>query len=180
MGIQDEAVPNNVTLELTVSFPKAVVRDDPAADDCYGGAGRMGSGLVWHVAWGGTACEGQHVDISRACAESLGLPQGEAVILKALTDISGASSVSVEPANADDWEVISAQAAHIEDNLLNQVGRAKELRCTDHQAVRSWRVCQAAYYAGMIERLPDNAHATCGLMASCFALQLSDRTLRAC
>lgn len=62
------------------------------------------------------------MDISRACAESLGLPQGEAVTLKALTDVPSARNVSVEPANADDWEIISAQAAHIEDNLLNQVG----------------------------------------------------------
>ncbi|KAK9828356.1 hypothetical protein WJX74_010633 [Apatococcus lobatus] len=89
-------------------------------------AGRAGSGQVWHVAWGGTACEGQHVEISRACAESLGLPEGAAVTLKALTDIPSASSVSVEPANADDWEIISAQAAHIEDNLLNQAGLAKK------------------------------------------------------
>ena len=81
-----------------------------------------GSGQVWHVAWGGTACEGQHVEVSKVCAESLGLPEGAAVTLKALTDTPAASTVSVEPASADDWEIISAQAAHIEDNLLNQVG----------------------------------------------------------
>lgn len=76
------------------------------------------------------------MDISRACAESLGLPQGEAVTLKALTDVPSARNVSVEPANADDWEIISAQAAHIEDNLLNQVRPSNGIHHTDHQAVR--------------------------------------------
>ncbi len=86
-------------------------------------AGHTDAGHVWHVAWGGTACLGQHIEIAQACAESLGLREGTRVTMKALEDVPGAHSVSVEPANADDWEVVEAQAEYIEANLLSQVSQ---------------------------------------------------------
>lgn len=43
------------------------------------------------------------------------------VDLEAVPDLPVASSVTVEPADSDDWELVELHAHHMEEQILNQV-----------------------------------------------------------
>jgi SpoVK/Ycf46/Vps4 family AAA+-type ATPase len=60
-----------------------------------------------------------------ALAHSLGLPAGAPVTVVPLPDdLPPAASVTLEPASADDWEVVELNSDFIEEQLLNQGGVA--------------------------------------------------------
>lgn len=75
-----------------------------------------------YAAWGGTSCAAGCVGVPRALARSLGLAEGAEVAVRPLPATPEAESVTVEPAGADDWEVVEANAAYLESSLLSQVG----------------------------------------------------------
>eukprot|EP00899_Mesostigma_viride_P012537 jgi/Mesvir1/21284/Mv21678-RA.2 len=60
--------------------------------------------------------------ISSALAACLNLKEGRAVRLTACRDVPPAVSVSIEPASADDWEMLELNKDYVEEQLLNQVG----------------------------------------------------------
>ncbi len=106
---------------LIVKSASATTIVSQACSSVLGRAGFESAGQVWHVAWGGTACLGNHLEISKAYAECLALPEGSTVSVKALPEVLPATSVSVEPNHIDDWEIVEAQAQYIEDTMLSQV-----------------------------------------------------------
>ncbi|BDA47966.1 probable peroxisome biogenesis factor 1 [Coccomyxa sp. Obi] len=83
--------------------------------------GRAGA-PVCHVAWAGAAASSHALEMPAALARCLGLSDGALVALRALPEVPLASSVSVEPADADDWEQVELNAEYMEEQLLNQVG----------------------------------------------------------
>eukprot|EP01133_Synstelium_polycarpum_P015193 gene15193-17979_t len=54
-------------------------------------------------------------------AACLALTAGQRVSVRASTKIAMATSVLVEPATSDDWEVLELHADYLEEQLLNQV-----------------------------------------------------------
>ncbi|KAL6779495.1 PEX1 [Auxenochlorella protothecoides x Auxenochlorella symbiontica] len=73
------------------------------------------------VAWAGEACEAGKLGVPAGLAGALGLKAGDQVEVTASPGVPVAESVSVEPANADDWEVVELNAAFLEDHVLSQV-----------------------------------------------------------
>ena len=59
--------------------------------------------------------------MSTKLAECLGLHDGTTLYLRALTDVANATSVEVEPATEDDWEILELNAGFVEDHILSQV-----------------------------------------------------------
>lgn len=74
-----------------------------------------------YVAWDG-ASSGQPgvVGLAAALARALGLADGAAVAVRQLPQAPPASSVTVEPASEDDWEVVEMNAGFLEEQLLSQ------------------------------------------------------------
>lgn len=75
------------------------------------------------VAWAGEACEAGKLGVPAGLAGALGLKAGDQVEVTASPGVPVAESVSVEPANADDWEVVELNTAFLEDHVLSQAGR---------------------------------------------------------
>ena len=99
-------------------------------------AGRA-SGPVCHVAWAGAAASSHALEIPAALARCLGLSDGALVALCAMPEVPLATSVSVEPADADDWEQVELNAEYMEEQLLNQVLRDSHYTC-DCGMFRHW------------------------------------------
>eukprot|EP00208_Stichococcus_sp_RCC1054_P007212 CAMPEP_0206141208 /NCGR_PEP_ID=MMETSP1473-20131121/12132_1 /ASSEMBLY_ACC=CAM_ASM_001109 /TAXON_ID=1461547 /ORGANISM="Stichococcus sp, Strain RCC1054" /LENGTH=672 /DNA_ID=CAMNT_0053535677 /DNA_START=68 /DNA_END=2082 /DNA_ORIENTATION=+ len=84
--------------------------------------GRVG-GKQWHVGWGGEASRDRSaIDIPSKLAQLLDIPHGTVVDLEAVPDLPVASTVTVEPADSDDWELVELHAHHMEEQILNQMG----------------------------------------------------------
>ena len=79
------------------------------------------SAAACHIAWAGAAARSHALEVPAALAGCLGLSDGMLVSLQALPDVAFASSVSVEPANEDDWEQVELNADYMEEQILNQV-----------------------------------------------------------
>ena len=77
---------------------------------------------AWHVCWAGGTAGGSCLEVPVSLARAQGLAEGTLVALRALPGCPAASAVSVEPANADDWEQVELNAGYMEEQLLNQVG----------------------------------------------------------
>lgn len=107
-------------------------------------AGRAGVPLC-HVAWAGAAASSHALEIPAALARCVGLSDGALVALRALPEVPLATSVSVEPADADDWEQVELNAEYMEEQLLNQV-----LRESHHGMIRHWgpRYLQTSRHRG--------------------------------
>lgn len=45
----------------------------------------------------------------------------QAVDIRTVSDVTAAVSVTVEPANVDDWEVVESNAEYLTDQMLHQV-----------------------------------------------------------
>jgi len=45
---------------------------------------------------------------------------GAVVDLEAVPEVPAAASVTVEPADSDDWELVELHAGHMEEQILNQ------------------------------------------------------------
>lgn len=73
------------------------------------------------VAWAGEATQAGKLGVPAGLASALGLRPGERVDARSAGTLPVAESVSVEPANADDWEVVEMNAAYLEDHILSQV-----------------------------------------------------------
>ena len=85
---------------------------------------RGAAGAPRYVAWGGAAAPRGRLGLPAALADALGLREGAAVTLRALPAAPAAAAVSVEPAGADDWEVVELNAGYVEEQLLGQAGVA--------------------------------------------------------
>ena len=77
------------------------------------------------VAWGGEASEAGKIGVPSGLALALGLHAGDKVdvVPAPSSSLPVAESISVEPANADDWEVVELNAGYLEENALSQVWR---------------------------------------------------------
>ncbi|KAK2077572.1 hypothetical protein QBZ16_004417 [Prototheca wickerhamii] len=75
------------------------------------------------VAWGGEASEAGKVGVPSGLALALGLHAGDKVdvVPAPSSSLPVAESISVEPANADDWEVVELNAGYLEEHALSQV-----------------------------------------------------------
>lgn len=73
------------------------------------------------MAWSGAASTSKALEVPAALAACQGLTEGMLVRVHALPGTPVASSVSVEPANVDDWEQVELNAEFMEEQLLNQV-----------------------------------------------------------
>lgn len=82
------------------------------------------SSPTWHVAWQGAAATSGHniVEVPAQLAALLGISDGTAVDVRMVSDVAAAVSVTVEPANVDDWEVVESNAEYLTDQMLHQVG----------------------------------------------------------
>lgn len=89
------------------------------------------------VAWGGEASEAGKVGVPSGLALALGLHAGDKVdvVPAPSSSLPVAESISVEPANADDWEVVELNAGYLEEHALSQVRR---LICPGEGATRSF------------------------------------------
>lgn len=74
------------------------------------------------VGWSG-GCTGRkdELEVSAQLAEALGLKEGQAVGVEAAESVPTATTVMVEPASEDDWEVIELHSQFLEERLLSQV-----------------------------------------------------------
>ncbi|KAK9899327.1 AAA-domain-containing protein [Cystobasidium minutum MCA 4210] len=95
-------------------------KDD--ANRVYVGWSGMPSRLVGGVAAIGKGQEALEMD--PVCARELGLAEGVEVTIDFLRNLPAARTVNVEPASADDWEVVESHAEYLEQNLLSQVRAA--------------------------------------------------------
>lgn len=76
----------------------------------------------WFVAWSGaTSSSSSTIQISQQFAECISLPIHSPVQVKVASNVSHASSVSIEPDTEDDWEILELNSQQAEDQILNQV-----------------------------------------------------------
>eukprot|EP00894_Picocystis_sp_ML_P002086 jgi/Pico_ML_1/52603/g3284.t1 len=73
-----------------------------------------------YVSWSGAAATGECVELSHEMMTALGLEEGEKVQLRACRGVPKAKSLELEPAHADDWEVLESNQEYLEEQLLNQ------------------------------------------------------------
>lgn len=74
-----------------------------------------------YVSWSGAASASQGVEMANEMMAALGLEEGEKVQLRACRGVPKAKSLELEPAHADDWEVLESNQEYLEEQLLNQV-----------------------------------------------------------
>ena len=78
-----------------------------------------------YLAWAGAVSDyPDTIGIAAAVARSLELDQGSYVTITPIAQVPAAASVTVEPASADDWEVVELNAGAIEAEFLSQTGVA--------------------------------------------------------
>eukprot|EP00890_Picochlorum_soloecismus_P003574 jgi/Picsp_1/4217/NSC_01726-R1_peroxisome biogenesis protein pex1 len=87
----------------------------------YAGPG-VPIGTPHFLSWSGGVSEMAKVSISSRLGTILHLPEGAPVVLVPMEGLQEATSVIVEPATTDDWEVVEMNAQMIEDSLLAQCG----------------------------------------------------------
>lgn len=88
-------------------------------------SGAPSSSAPLFFSWAGGASDtSKTVGISAAVARSLNLEQGSFAYISTEPHVPSAASITVEPASADDWEVVELNAGLIESHLLEQVGVA--------------------------------------------------------
>ena len=76
----------------------------------------------WGCAWaGGASRDATSVEVPSAVAAAAGITDGARCAVRAV-GCPPAQSVVVEPASADDWEVLEQNADYVEGQLLQQVG----------------------------------------------------------
>lgn len=77
---------------------------------------------LWFVAWIGAASNSNAIEVAEKLAECIGLPDFIQVHVRARADLPKATTVMLEPATEDDWEILELNADFAEEHLLNQVG----------------------------------------------------------
>eukprot|EP00898_Chlorokybus_atmophyticus_P005332 jgi/Chlat1/57/ChrspC240389S00935 len=104
---------------------------------------------TWDVAWAGASSSGQHLEVPAALASCIGLEDSCPVRVKLRADVPAATSVGVEPASSDDWEILEVNAAYLEEQLLIQVGVLRE-----GQEFPAWIRNQAVLYLRAVSTSP--------------------------
>ncbi|KAL8286225.1 hypothetical protein RQP46_004713 [Phenoliferia psychrophenolica] len=75
---------------------------------------------------GGAHPSADRVEIDPQFAQMLGVPEGTTVSIELLGNSPVATSVSVTPLSADDWEILQTNAEFVETHLLSQVRAVRE------------------------------------------------------
>lgn len=84
-------------------------------------------GVPLYVAWAGATGQPGKLGVPSSLGRALGLRDGERVrVSQCDDDVPPAASVSVEPADPDDWEVVELNAGHLENAVLTQTGVASK------------------------------------------------------
>nr|XP_029116222.1 peroxisome biogenesis protein 1 isoform X2 [Elaeis guineensis] len=83
---------------------------------------RSRSGDHWNVAWSGSASKSSAIEVAQQLAESISLPDGTKVQVKAVANPAKAAFVTVEPNTEDDWEILELNSELAEEAILKQVG----------------------------------------------------------
>ncbi|KAJ2330448.1 Peroxisome biosynthesis protein pex1, partial [Coemansia sp. RSA 2681] len=75
-----------------------------------------------YVGWSGGVSSGGagSLEIDGMFARQLGLADGARVGVSYVADVATCTAAAVEPASADDWEVLSLNAGAVEERLLQQ------------------------------------------------------------
>lgn len=81
---------------------------------------------LWFVAWIGAASNSNAIEVAEKLAECIGLPNFIQVHVRVRADLPKATTVMLEPATEDDWEILELNADFAEEHLLNQVGIVQE------------------------------------------------------
>ncbi|KAL4538628.1 hypothetical protein Ndes2526B_g03078 [Nannochloris sp. 'desiccata'] len=88
-------------------------------------SGEPSSSAPLFFSWAGGASDTpKSIGISAAIARGLNLEEGSFAYISTESHVPAAASITVEPASADDWEVVELNADLIESHLLEQVGVA--------------------------------------------------------
>ncbi|KAK9139958.1 hypothetical protein Scep_009639 [Stephania cephalantha] len=78
--------------------------------------------LVWNVAWSGSASTSSAIEVAKALADCISLPERAVVRVRVISNLPKAKLVIVEPNSEDDWEILELNAEHAEAEILKQVG----------------------------------------------------------
>ncbi|KAG9439462.1 hypothetical protein H6P81_019627 [Aristolochia fimbriata] len=87
---------------------------------------RSRTGDCWHVAWSGSASKSPAIEVAQQFAECISLQDGSVVQVKVVANLPEATFVTIEPATADDWEVLELNSELAEMVILKQVGIVHE------------------------------------------------------
>ncbi|KAK9137426.1 hypothetical protein Sjap_008020 [Stephania japonica] len=77
---------------------------------------------VWNVAWSGSASTSSAIEVAKALADCICLPDRSVVIVRVISNLPKANLVMVEPNSEDDWEILELNSEHVEEEILKQVG----------------------------------------------------------
>ncbi|OMO70479.1 hypothetical protein CCACVL1_18888 [Corchorus capsularis] len=75
----------------------------------------------WTVAWSGATSSSTAIEVSQQFAECISLPNHATVQVRAATNLTKATLVTLEPDTEDDWEVLELNSEHAEASILQQV-----------------------------------------------------------
>ncbi|KAK4279639.1 hypothetical protein QN277_011385 [Acacia crassicarpa] len=82
---------------------------------------RSRSGDLWVVAWSGATSASNAIEVAQHFAECISLPDHARVQVKAASNVSHASQITIEPHTEDDWEILELNSEQAEAAILNQV-----------------------------------------------------------
>ncbi|XP_054777758.1 peroxisomal ATPase PEX1 isoform X2 [Prosopis cineraria] len=75
----------------------------------------------WVVAWSGATSASNAIEVAQHFAECISLPDRTRVQVKAASNVSHASLITIEPHTEDDWEILELNSEQAEAAILNQV-----------------------------------------------------------
>ncbi|CAB4307142.1 unnamed protein product [Prunus armeniaca] len=75
----------------------------------------------WNVAWSGATSTSQAVEVAQQFGDCISLPDHARVQVRALSNVTKATLVTIEPSTEDDWEVLELNSELAEAAMLNQV-----------------------------------------------------------
>ncbi|CAL9016238.1 unnamed protein product [Prunus brigantina] len=75
----------------------------------------------WNVAWSGATSTSQAIEVAQQFGDCISLPDHARVQVRALSNVTKATLVTIEPSTEDDWEVLELNSELAEAAILNQV-----------------------------------------------------------
>ncbi|VVA22737.1 PREDICTED: peroxisome [Prunus dulcis] len=75
----------------------------------------------WNVAWSGATSTSQAIEVAQQFGDCISLPGHARVQVRALSNVTKATLVTIEPSTEDDWEVLELNSELAEAAILNQV-----------------------------------------------------------
>ncbi|ORY80196.1 P-loop containing nucleoside triphosphate hydrolase protein [Leucosporidium creatinivorum] len=130
--VERGVAPQSLVVELSFTSPSSSSSSSKkaaATSKVYVGWTGMPSSVAsvaQQVRGGAPTGDRVEMDPQFAAMLGLGLAEGTQVSIELLRDLPTATSVSVTPVSADDWEILETNAEFVEMNLLSQARAVKE------------------------------------------------------